>query len=444
MRRAAAALALLAALAGSPAAAAVSTSPSPGPSSRPSPTASPLSHSASPSPSPAAAGPAASPARDPALIAALQGRIGRDLALGLQKQQQMADELAASAAREQALDGQIAQSQERLSQLQDQVAALDGQIQDTQDRVEVDRGEVGALVRALARRPESALLAIAGSRTLGDALRRGTDLLVAGRRAHALQQKLEADLARLDTERAQRQADADRETALQESLQSAYEQLDAVVSRQQELGFALEDLLSQFHDALSALPEQPADVSSRLVELLEQQQRSLNTAAASQAWSAAHVGAGTVQVLKQLARPVPGQAMLLPIAGARLTQGFGPSDLWFEPPLGQYAHFHTGVDLAAPAGTPVFAAADGVVAAVGSTAGGYGNYLVVAHGGGLLSLYGHLLAATVTQGQPVKAGDVIGAEGSTGFSTGPHLHFEVRLGDSVVDPSAYLALPAAV
>lgn len=363
--------------------------------------------------------------------------------VGLHKQQQMADDLAAAAAREQALDGQIAQSQDRISQLQDQIEALDGQILDTQDRVGVDRGEIGALVRALSRRPDSALLVISRSRSLGEALQRGTDLLVAGRRAHALQQKLEADLARLDAEREQRRADADREAALQESLQNAYQQLDAVVSRQQELAFALDDLLSQFHDALSALPEQPADVSSRLVDLLEQQQRSLNTAAASQAWSAAHVGAGTVQVLKQLTKPVPGQAMLLPIAGARLTQGFGPTDLWFEPPLGQYEHFHTGVDLAAPPGTPVFAAADGVVAAAGSTAGGYGNYVVVAHGGGLLTLYGHLLAATVTQGQPVKAGDVIGAEGSTGFSTGPHLHFEVRLGDSVVDPGAYLALPAA-
>jgi murein DD-endopeptidase MepM/ murein hydrolase activator NlpD len=149
-----------------------------------------------------------------------------------------------------------------------------------------------------------------------------------------------------------------------------------------------------------------------------------------------------VQVLTNLPRVVSGH-FLVPIAGAVLTQGFGPTDLWFEPPLGKFAHFHTGLDLAASEGTPVVAAADGVVTAVGSTRGGYGNFVVIAHGGDLMTLYGHLQTSIVTAGQAVKAGQVIGAEGSTGFSTGPHLHFEVRVKNNVVDPTLYLATLSA-
>jgi len=91
----------------------------------------------------------------------------------------------------------------------------------------------------------------------------------------------------------------------------------------------------------------------------------------------------------------------------------------------------------------VVAAADGVVSAVGSTRGGYGNYVVIAHGGDLMTLYGHLDSSIVAAGQVVKAGQVIGAEGSTGFSTGPHLHFEVRVKNNVVDPAAYLSAVSA-
>ena len=96
-------------------------------------------------------------------------------------------------------------------------------------------------------------------------------------------------------------------------------------------------------------------------------------------------------------------------------------------------HFHSGVDMAAPAGTPVHAAAAGV-AAVAWNPNGYGLYLIVQHGGGVSTLYGHLESTAVVSGDPVAAGAEIGRVGSTGLSTGPHLHFEVRRGGRPVDP----------
>ena len=130
------------------------------------------------------------------------------------------------------------------------------------------------------------------------------------------------------------------------------------------------------------------------------------------------------------------------MAGGRVTQPFGPSTLALEPPLGQYAHFHTGIDIAAPFGTTVTAAAPGVVVAVGHTNIGYGNYVVIGHGGGIMTLYGHLLETNVVVGDAVARGQRVGLEGSTGWSTGPHVHFELRVNDAVMDPMPYL-LPAA-
>jgi len=120
------------------------------------------------------------------------------------------------------------------------------------------------------------------------------------------------------------------------------------------------------------------------------------------------------------------------------SQPFGPSDLVLEPSYSGYAHFHTGIDLAAPELTPVLAADDGVVALVGSTQSGYGNYVVLGHRAGLVTLYGHLKQPLVKAGDVVTQGEPIGLEGSTGNSTGPHLHFEVRLKDQPVDPALYL------
>lgn len=106
-------------------------------------------------------------------------------------------------------------------------------------------------------------------------------------------------------------------------------------------------------------------------------------------------------------------------------------------PIYKTKKFHTGVDLAAPGGTNILAAADGVVKMSGWN-GGYGNCVVVDHGGGLSTLYGHASRLLVTKGQSVKRGEVIAKVGTTGNSTGNHLHFEVLVNGKTTDPMAYI------
>ena len=108
-------------------------------------------------------------------------------------------------------------------------------------------------------------------------------------------------------------------------------------------------------------------------------------------------------------------------------------------PITGKSEFHEGIDLGAPYGAPIRAAAAGVVTFAGQMQG-YGNIVIVQHPGGMETRYAHQSTMRVTKGQPVAAGEVIGAVGATGEATGPHLHFEVRLGGEPVDPAPYLGL----
>jgi murein DD-endopeptidase MepM/ murein hydrolase activator NlpD len=121
-------------------------------------------------------------------------------------------------------------------------------------------------------------------------------------------------------------------------------------------------------------------------------------------------------------------------AASRLTSGFG----WRRGPLSGKREFHGGIDLAAARGTSVVATADGVVEAVFFDDAS-GRVVVLAHGNGMETLYGHLDAALVTPGEDVKRGAEIGKVGTTGWrSTGPHLHYAIRVETKYVDPRRYL------
>ncbi|KQM68047.1 hypothetical protein ASE75_04115 [Sphingomonas sp. Leaf17] len=119
-----------------------------------------------------------------------------------------------------------------------------------------------------------------------------------------------------------------------------------------------------------------------------------------------------------------------PVAG-RITSPYGPR----MHPLLRFVRMHKGIDIAAPYGTPIRAVVDGVVSFAGRNAG-YGNFVKLTHGGGLVSGYGHMSRFAVSPGQRVTQGQVIGYIGSTGLSTGPHLHWEVWRGGIAINPRA--------
>ena len=128
-------------------------------------------------------------------------------------------------------------------------------------------------------------------------------------------------------------------------------------------------------------------------------------------------------------RPAPVESgMMMPVDG-HITSYFG----YRYHPILHFTRFHAGLDIGASWGSPIVAAADGGVVGAG-WAGGYGREVQIAHGGGLTSLYGHMSEIVAQPGSFVRQGQVIGYVGSSGLSTGPHVHFEVRMGGTPVNP----------
>lgn len=128
----------------------------------------------------------------------------------------------------------------------------------------------------------------------------------------------------------------------------------------------------------------------------------------------------------------------------RATPQIKPTNGWFtskfgyrKSPFSGRPVMHKGLDIAAPPGTPIFAPADGVISYAGYDSG-YGKLISIDHGYGMVTRYGHVSKIYSSLGQKVKRGDVIGAVGNTGRSTGPHLHYEVRINNVPVDPSNYI------
>jgi murein DD-endopeptidase MepM/ murein hydrolase activator NlpD len=138
-------------------------------------------------------------------------------------------------------------------------------------------------------------------------------------------------------------------------------------------------------------------------------------------------------------RPEPVESgMMMPVDG-HITSYFGNR---YHPIL-HFTRFHAGIDIGATWGSPIVAAADGRVIRAG-WAGGYGREVQIAHGGGLVSLYGHMSQIAAEPGSYVRQGQVIGYVGSSGLSTGPHVHFEVKQNGTAVNPLGVRLVSAPV
>ncbi|MBV9040110.1 MAG: peptidoglycan DD-metalloendopeptidase family protein [Acidimicrobiia bacterium] len=221
----------------------------------------------------------------------------------------------------------------------------------------------------------------------------------------------------------------DLRDALDLTRDQALQQRDVIGSKQQDLADrrqAQDDLRQQAaaevakqNDVLGQLQARKAEFTAQIVALQRQ----------SDALAAQLRGRQSGQTVAPSGHGV----LAMPIPGAPVTSPFGPR---IDPIYGD-VRFHTGVDFGAPYGTPIHAAADGVVVSAGPL-GGYGNATIIDHGNGLATLYGHQSSIVVSPGQLVSRGQVIGYVGCTGLCTGPHLHFEVRVRGTPVDPMQYL------
>lgn len=231
---------------------------------------------------------------------------------------------------------------------------------------------------------------------------------------------------------------AERKVATMESqLEATQVELERSAEAQRRAKNQLATLADERAQLVSIADEQRRHVASQVAEmeslssaeesqleaLIVERQRQLAAERLAQQRAAGITGAPVQDSGGSLSWPVSGT----------ITSPFG----WRHNPFGSGLDFHPGLDIGAPSGTTITAAAGGTIITAGWY-GGYGNYIVIDHGGGVATGYGHCSQIFVTAGQTVQRGQAIGAVGSTGASTGPHLHFEVRINGKPVDPAPRL------
>jgi murein DD-endopeptidase MepM/ murein hydrolase activator NlpD len=340
---------------------------------------------------------------------------------------------------------QIRQLLNQLQALRGQIAALDSQLQTVNNQIQQETAKLEVIARQIALAKEQLALKEAElAQHIADFSKRmrllyksgkvsGLELVLSAANFTDLMNRifffndivredrrqvgqLQKERATIEVMKADLEAKKAQQAAVVKQIKDQRAQLQAMrdqrVARQQQIA-AIE---AQFQRQLADMQAQRAALQAQLASLVRESFR----ARSSGKW-------------------------LWPMDGV-ITQGFGCTPYPFEPydPNCPSHHFHSGLDIATDYGTPVHAADGGIVHnfSMGCSWGGglcgYGRYVVIVHAGGFTSLYGHLAGYAVGEGVQVDKDTVIGYEGSTGNSTGPHLHFEMDIGGIPVDPLAYL------
>jgi len=387
-----------------------------------------------------AASRAPDPAHQKAVIDEIRAQLGSNLADAMAAQQQLKQSLINNTAQQQEVQGKIADAQQQIDDLEVQIAASQLSEAILGQRIDSERAQLRELARAIYTAPSSVLVILGQAQSLSDLLTRISDLNVAGSRAADLKKQLAADLIDLQNERIKEQAARDAQVTLRDQLSSELAQLRKLHKQQEKSMAQLEVKIAETRYEIAVLRSQSAKLAQSMADMLQQQQDAIIAAAMQSVWTQVQLWSQSNNVgqIAASAGHSTKYRFIWPEPKAVISQGFGPSKLVLEPPYGGYPHFHTGIDLVEPFGSQVYAADDGIVALVGSSSSGYGRYVVIAHSGGLDTLYGHLSTALVRVGQQVVQGQTIGLEGSTGNSTGPHLHFELRIKQQPIDPTPYL------
>jgi murein DD-endopeptidase MepM/ murein hydrolase activator NlpD len=382
----------------------------------------------------------ADPQQQQALIDQIRAQLGSNLADALAAQQQLRSSLEDNAAQQQAVQVKIAEVQKKITDLDVQIADAQRREAILAQRIASERKQLRELAHAIYVAPTSVLVVLGEAQSLSDLLTRIADLNVAGARATELKGSLALDLNQIQAEREKEQAARDEQIKLREQLDAQLSQLKALQAQQEQSMADLQVKINQTQTEMYLLSRQSAQLAQQVTDMLQQQQDAIIAAAMQAVWTQVQLWSQSNNVgqIPTSAGHSTQYRFIWPEPQAHISQPFGPSSFWFEPPYGGYPHFHTGIDLVEPFGSPVYAADDGVVALVGSSSSGYGNYVVIAHSGGLDTLYGHLSTGLVKLGDRVTQGQPIGLEGSTGNSTGAHLHFELRINQKPVDPTPYL------
>lgn len=345
------------------------------------------------------------------------------------------------------LEGQKADTESYVRQLDQEMAAissqleeLSGQIADKESEIAVTQEELSAAQEAEVQQYDAMKLRIKymyekGDTTFIDLILESKSISQLLNRAEYISQISQYDRQMLDEYAATRQTIADNEAkleseradllVLQESTQAKHNSVEELLAAKEEQLKSYETQIASAQSQINAYEQDLAAQESKIRQIEEEMQKAEEEARKKAESS------GTSYTVKSLGNtkfiwPCP--------SSSRITSAFGGR----ESPTEGASSNHQGIDIGASTGSDIVAAADGVVT-IATYSASAGNYVMLSHGGGVSTVYMHCSSLNVSEGQSVTQGQVIAKVGSTGYSTGPHLHFGIRSGGSYVNPSNYVS-----
>lgn len=234
---------------------------------------------------------------------------------------------------------------------------------------------------------------------------------------------------------------------IMEADQRSYEQYTAAREQSEQIQAEYETMLTELDSRQSELETEKAalevqiDEATQMIVDLEAQLETDRAAYEEQLAKEAALEADIQEMIAELERQEAANSIVSTGTYIWPLPGYSPGSAygWRIHPIWGDRRFHAGEDIGAPMGTPILAADSGLVTVIPDNGNGYGNYIMINHGGGRVTLYAHMSGFAVSNGATVTQGQTIGYVGSTGNSTGPHLHFEVRVNGATTDPKSYFS-----
>lgn len=323
-------------------------------------------------------------------------------------------ELQAADDRLENVQNQIETSQERLDFAQKRQAELIAELQKAEGELAANQAQVRLRLRAMYLKGQgNAISALLGMASSGDLASRQFVLDRIAKQDRALFAQYVAVRDAVKQKKTEQDALVAEVKQILSTQKTREDELESARNKKAEILKSLEVKQETLKDIVDAFDDDAAKIQNQLAELVRKQME----AAAKKGGNLPRLGDG------RFGPPAMGGA----------TSSFG---MRFHPIL-KYNRMHNGIDFGGGYGAPVYATADGVVIST-SKLGGYGNAIIIDHGGGLASVCGHLSRIMVKSGASVRRGQRIGSIGSSGLSTGPHLHFEIRKNGTPVNPTRYL------
>ncbi len=340
---------------------------------------------------------------------------------------------------------QIQKTEAKLRELDRQIADLIVKIAETQANLRRKKAALADFLRVNYKRNDNPMTGLLGSQDFTEFISRAAVLQHVSFVAHVLIERIHQEELRLKRQQEELKAKRAEVEKQRAALVAQREQLEKLQEHEQQVLADLKRSIARVKWELSAVDGQSAALAKRIADLEIERQDRIIAEAQQTAWEQAQIWMSKhLDGVPEFSGPHSTKYPLVWAAQiGEISLIFGPCSYVFEPPGFGFPHFHTGIDVAAPVNTPIHSADDGVViAAAQSTLGGqlvgYGNYVIIAHKNNFATLYAHLTTYVVKPGDVVHQNQVVGLEGSTGNSTGPHLHFEYRYNGVPTNPAPYL------